>query len=47
MSTTETVKDFAVAALPAASLASQVTVALPSANWEPEAGEHLTGTLPS
>src|SRR5262245_29440902 len=37
----------AVAVLPAASVAAQVTVVLPGANSEPEGGLQVTGTLPS
>src|SRR5262245_51595811 len=36
-----------VVVLPAASVAVQVTVVLPGAKVEPEAGEQVTGTVPS
>src|ERR687894_271249 len=36
-----------VASFPAASVAEQLTVVVPSGNVEPEAGSHVTGTEPS
>jgi len=44
-SLTVTVK-LQLAVFPAASVAVQVTVVVPLANWDPEFGEQTTGTVP-
>jgi hypothetical protein len=47
VSRTVTLKDCGTAGLPARSAAAQVTIVVPTANVEPEAGAHFTATVTS
>ena len=47
VSTTCTTKVVGVATFPCASWAEQITVVFPSGKVDPDAGEHVTGSVPS